>query len=63
MSDRSVKAPAFVNVGDHVLPISVTSGVFAASGSAVVSFATASPQPCSSIVSVPPVASAYSVFR
>jgi hypothetical protein len=43
-----------VKVGDWVLPISTTSGVFSASGSAVVSLVTTSFQSCSSIVSVDP---------
>src|SRR5690606_19234520 len=59
----SENAPTFVKVGDHVLPISTTSGVFAASGRAVVSLARASPHDCSSIVRVPPVTSAYSALR
>jgi len=48
-----------VKVGDHVLPISVTSGVFFASGSWFVSFVRASVQSCCWIFSVPPVACFY----
>ena len=44
-----------VKVGDWVLPISTTSGVLLASGSAVVILVTRSPQPCSSILRVAPV--------
>ncbi len=41
---RSLKAPEVVKVGDQVLPISVTSGVFFASGSWLASLVSASPQ-------------------
>lgn len=61
MPDRSRNAPTVVKVGDWVLPISTTSGVFAASGSAVVRRVTRSPQPTSSIVSVEPGFSAANV--
>ena len=54
MSVMSRKAPTVVKVGDCVLPTSTTSGVLAASGSAVVSLVTRSPQACSSMVSVDP---------
>ena len=63
MSDTSENAPTLVNVGDQVLPISVTSGVFWGSGNWVVSLFRASPQACSSIVRVPPVVAAYCFFR
>ncbi len=63
MSVMSLNAPTVVKVGDQVFPISVTSGVFSGSGRDVVSFDRASPQSCSSIVRVPPVASAYVVFK
>ncbi len=59
----SLNAPTVVKVGDQVFPISVTSGVFSASGREVVSLDRASPHPCSSIVRVPPVALLYSVLR
>src|SRR5690606_22966010 len=52
--DRSRNAPTVVNVGDWVWPISTTSGVFAASGSAVVSAVTRSPHSCCSITRVEP---------
>jgi len=58
---RSRNAPTVVNVGDCVLPISTTSGVFAASGSAVVSLVTRSPHACSSMTRVDPGFSAANV--
>src|SRR3954454_21980464 len=51
----SRKAPTLVKVGLWVLPSSTTSGVFSASGRAVVSLVTRSGQACSSIFRVAPV--------
>ncbi len=59
----SENAPTVVNVGDQVLPISVTSGVFAGSGSCVWSFVSASLQSCCSMVSLPPLTSLYCATR
>jgi len=59
----SLNAPTEVKVGDQVLPISVTSGVLAASGSWVCSLVSASLQLCSSMVSLPPLTSAYCSTR
>ena len=55
MSLTSENAPTLVNVGAWVLPSSTTSGVFAASGSDVVSLVSRSPHDCSSMASVAPV--------
>ncbi len=62
MSVMSANAPTVVKVGDCVLPISTTSGVFALSGSAVVSLVTRSPQSCCSMVSVEPGFCSSKVF-
>ena len=61
MSLMSRNAPTLVKVEDWVLPSSTTSGVFAASGSAVVSLVTRSPQSCCSMTSFDPGFSASKV--